>query len=465
MKSVPLAATAALCILLGLTAAVGAEQHPPVLTLADALARVEYHADYTAWQASLEGTEQTVQSILEKHSLGLDLGGNMSYIYNMDTENSKIRSGITLSLSKSNLWGTSLEGQISPTWISSEESVKTGWSLVLNQTLWPWPVYREEHMSLETARKTAAVLRAQEDYVLANARLKIERLYRTAQLAEARVALAEERLAEARRSFQVLKEKQVLGEANELTLISGELNVLRAERELEASAASASAAKAALFEAVALAGDYQLEPLHLQAVSHPEVDIDLAGILADVHNHPIVLPYELELAKASRELEAAAAAGKPQASFTMSLGDRSDNQQGTTFTASVTIGYPLLDRNQQENKLKTLTENVENAREAYERAVENVISLIQDAEAEVKTFERDTQIAYLTLRQAELEWEAAKLQHSAGIIDEASLNSAKLRLKQAQLDYYESAFNCAWAKRRLSLGIVGDITGTGGLGR
>ena len=121
------------------------------------------------------------------------------------------------------------------------------------------------------------------------------------------------------------------------------------------------------------------------------------------------------------------------ASFRLALEEKTPSggqQGGTTFLAAVTIGYPLLDRNQRADTLASLADSLENAEEAYENAVENVVNLILETEAEVKRLERDKQIAWLSLRQAELEWEAARLQHGAGIIDDSALHSAELRLRQ-----------------------------------
>jgi outer membrane protein TolC len=459
---------AAVCLLFGLTHVACAADVPGVLTLEDVLARVEYHSDYKAWESSLESSTATLQSLLDKHGLALELSGNLlTYSYNLDTESSRLSTGAGLSLSKTNRWGTSVQGRLTPTWDLSKGSAQTSWSLELTQTLWPLPQQGSDQLTLQAAYQTQGVLHRQRDYVVANAQLKIERLYRAAQLAEARVALAEARLGEAIRSLSVLEQKQAMGEAGEADLISGELSVLRAERELEALIASAAAAKANLLKAVDLAGDYQLAPLDLEELPESSGEIDVDALISQAHQHPLVLQYEVELDRAERELEASLAAGKPQASLRVSLGERTaqGGQGGTTFEAAVTIGYPLLDRNQRENTIKALTDSQEKAEDSYASAVENVVSLIKDGAEEIKSLERDERIAFLTLRQAELEWELAQRQYAAGMIESTTLQSAELRLKQAQLDYYESLWNCAWAKRALNLGLVGDLTGIGGQGR
>ena len=75
------------------------------------------------------------------------------------------------------------------------------------------------------------MLLKQRVYVVENTRFKIEKLYRTAQIAEARVSLAEAGLAAALRSQQVVEEKLGMGEAGEIDSINSQLNVLRAERD------------------------------------------------------------------------------------------------------------------------------------------------------------------------------------------------------------------------------------------
>lgn len=131
----------------------------------------------------------------------------------------------------------------------------------------------------------------------------------------------------------------------------------------------------------------------------------------------------------------------------------------------MTIGYPLLDKNQRSSTLETLSDNLERARSAYEEALEQVKVLFKETAEEVKRLARDVEIADLTLRQAELEWEAAQLQYNAGLIDHSALDSAQLRLRQAQLEHYESMLNYSWAKRRLNRGLVGDLAVAGGQGR
>lgn|GEM_PF-868901 len=460
-------AAAALCVCLCLLGAARVTSAASVLTLDDALARVEYHSDYQAWQENLDGTIDAREGILDKHALTLDVSGTLlAYSYTLDTDSSKLSSAAGLSLSKSTIWGTSLQGRVTPSVNLREGSLNTTWSLELNQTIWPRPQYGADQIALEVNQLTRDTLIQQRDYVVANAQFKIERLYRAAQLAEARLALSEERLEAARQNLAVLERKRALGEAGEMDMISGELSVLRAERELETSRANAATAKRSLLEAISLDGDYQLAPLDPSLLPEDGEEVNVERLLAAVHQHPLVLAYQVDLAKAERELESTTAAGKPQASFRMSLAERTTQEsQGTVFEAAVTIGYPLLDGNQREKTLRNLADARDKAQESYEDAVENVKKLIADAAAELDSLARDRQIAWLALRQAELEWQAAQIQYHSGVIDGTSLQNAELQLKQAQLDYFESAHNYDWARRRLSLGIVGDLPGMGGAGR
>lgn len=456
-----------LLIVLGVSG-VTTKASPALLTLEAALGRVAHHSDYQSWQQSLESTDDTVQGIRDKHALKLDINGNiLSYSYNVDKETSDFSSGAGLTLTKSTLGGTSLTGRVSPSWNLSNGSTSANWSIEVSQAIWPSPRLSSDQITLKAADKTASVLAQQRDYVVMNAQFKIERLYRSAQIAVARVGQAETSLDTAQKNLRILEQKRALGEASELDMINGELAVLRAERDLESARASLATAKRSLFEAIDLTGEYDLEPLDVTELHAAEVVVDLDGLLANVEHHPLVLTHEPELTKASLELEAGLEALKPQANLSVSLKEtpQQGGQGGTVFQASITIGYPLLDGNQRAKTLENLSDNLEKTRDAYESALESVVRLIHEAEAELEKLSRDREIAGLTLRQAELEWEAAQLQYEVGMIDISALVSAEMRHKQAQLDYFESNYNYNWAQRRLSFGIVGDLTGTGGPAR
>ena len=457
-----------LCVLLGISRIATAHESPVILTLDEALARVEYHSDYQAWESNWENSSKSIQAILDKHSLALDISGDLfTYRYEFERDESDFSTGPALSLSKSNLWGTNLSGSFSPKWNLSDGSVRSGWSLGLTQTLWPAPWFNSDQIALQTAYDTQAVLLKQRVYVVENTRFKIEKLYRTAQIAEARVSLAEAGLAAALRSQQVVEEKLGMGEAGEIDLINSQLNVLRAERDLESGQAAADAAKENLLQAVDLSGEFQLTSLDIGYLPEEEEDVDLEALLAKLHDHPLVLQHQVELKKAELELEAGQAASKPEASLSIILQDSSQSGlsgqgAGPSFVASVSIGYPILDKNQWSSTLETLSDNLEKARSAYEQALEQVERLFRETAQEVAGLARDVQIASLTLRQAELEWQAAQLQYEAGLIDHSSLVNAEVRLKQAELDYYESMFNYSWTKRRLNRGLVGELSGAGG---
>ena len=119
-----------LCVLLGISRIATAHESPVILTLDEALARVEYHSDYQAWESNWENSSKSIQAILDKHSLALDISGDLfSYRYDFERDESDFSTGPALSLSKSNLWGTNLSGSFSPKWNLSDGSVRSGWSL------------------------------------------------------------------------------------------------------------------------------------------------------------------------------------------------------------------------------------------------------------------------------------------------------------------------------------------------
>lgn len=451
-------------ILLGIGTVFANESSPlETLTLEAALDRIEYHSDYQTWLNSVTSVENTIQSIKDKHTIGLDLSGNLlSYTYNLDNETTNIATGAGLSLSKSSLSGTTLTGSLSPTYSISNSGLNTKWTFGLKQAIWPSPSLGNDQITLAIAEQTNDVLAEQQAYMVVNAQLKIEDLYRTAQFAVARVSFAEISLANARLALHVISQKAALGEASEADLIAGQLGVLRAERDLESSTLSAQTAKDNLFAALELEGNYSLTVLDIQGVSGDTVDLNLDQLLANLEHHPLVLHYGYELEKALLDLEAAHELRKPEANLSISFGE---SNQGNQFQAALSIGYPLLDRNQRVSTLEEHQKSLDDVKQSQANAVENVKRLIEEAARELIKLERDKEIAQLTLRQAELEWTAAKQRHEAGIIDDSALSSAELTLGQAQLSYFESDFRYDLAKRRLSCGIVGDLPGTGGLSR
>ncbi|NMB01911.1 MAG: TolC family protein [Firmicutes bacterium] len=449
-----------LCFVVGLGTTASAESL--LLTLDEALARVEFHSDYQAWLANLENVEDTIQSVIDKHSLGLDLTSNLlRYTHNFDSETSQLSTGGSLSLSKSSLKGTTLTGSISPSVKLDELDLSTTWSIALEQTLWPSPSLSGDRITLTTAEQNQAVLQAQREYLVENTKLKIEDLYRTAQLAQARLALARTSLDNAQANLVVIVQKAELGEASEADLISGQLSVLRSERELESSLMAAQTALDNLLTALDLTGDYRLAPLEVSNPPAGEGDLDVAGLLGNLENHPLVLPYRSELEKARLELQAANSESKPAANLTLRLEDSPTNQTGggLRFQATVSIGYPLLDRNQRVRTLEERIDAVENAEESHQTALHNIQTALEDGVSELSKLARDREIARLSVRQAQLEMEAAQTQFDLGIIDQSILTSAEMGLLQAELDYWEASHRYDLAKRRLSQGIVGDLSG------
>ena len=134
--------------------------------------------------------------------------------------------------------------------------MSASWSLSLQQTIWPSPRLSSDGINRVVAEVSKTALEKQRDYVLAGARFKIEELYRSAQLAQARVVLAEAGWRTAQENLQLVTAKVERGEAGELDLISGQLAVLRSERELESAQLAAARALENLLAAVDLAGPY-----------------------------------------------------------------------------------------------------------------------------------------------------------------------------------------------------------------
>ncbi|HKM42709.1 MAG TPA: TolC family protein, partial [Limnochordia bacterium] len=426
--------------------------------------RVEYHSDYQAWLASQSSVETSIHSIQDKHLLGLDLSGNLlSYTYNLDNETAIFSVGAGLSLSKSNLMGTTLSGSLSPSYNLTNSNLNTNWSFSLRQTIWPAPSLSSDQITLAIALQNQQVLTEQYIYMVKSAQYKIEELYHSAQLSLERVAFAEVSLENAHLALRITSQKEAIGEASEVDLIAGQLGVLRAERDLESSIASAKTAKENLLTALDLEGDFKLSPLDTLSMFQLEVAFDRSELMSSLQTHPLVLHFEAEIEKARLELEATEELRKPEASLSLSLSEGS-GERGQQLQAAVSIGYPILDRNQRKSTLKERQDNLEDVKEARIEAIQNVENMIEEAVQDLARLERDREIAQLSLKQAELELEAAQSSHQAGILDDGGLVSAELNFDQANLTYCESAFRYYLAEKRLSEGIVGDLP-QGGLSR
>lgn len=434
-----------------------------ILTLEDALNRINYHSDVKAWEDNLKSLDKTLQGLDDKQKIGLNVSGNiLSYSYDLDNENHSLSTGQGISISKANLSGTNLSASFSPSWsykLGSQEDASTNltWSFSLNQKLWPPAKLNSDQISLTITQQNIDILEKQKDYVLTNAKFKIQELYHAAQLGQEKIQFAQANLANAERTLQMALEKQELGESSETEIISAEIGVLRAERELEASLNSAENAKEKLLDSLELDGNFALEKIDINGIQRRNLALNLDGLKSEIEVHPLIQHYSVELAEANLDLNATLAAEKPSADLAISI----DNKK--TFSAYINVGHAIFDKNQRVTTRESREENLEKLEKSYEEALENLLDKIEEANESLKKLERDLAISKLTLRQAELELDVAKERFAKGIIDQTSIDNAKLALKQAQLDYYEIYFTYDLTLERLNQGILGDLSTTGGL--
>lgn len=433
-----------------------------IFTLEDALNRVNYHSDVEAWKDNLESTEKVLQGFNNKQMIGLNVGGRiLSNNYNLDNEYHSFSTSQTLSISKSNLSGTNLNANFTPNWSYNTDpekgsSISSSWSLSLDQTLWPPAKLNSDQISLTIAEQNKSMLERQKNYVLENAKFKIEELYHTAQLGEEKVLFAQESLANAKDILEIAIKKRELDEASESEIVSAQIGVLRAERELEASLKTAKNAKENLITSLDLDGDFELEKIELKDIQRREINLNLNELTKSIETHPLVQHYLVDLRQANLELEATIAAEKPKADLGISFDDKK------VFTAYVTIGHAILDKNQRVTTRESREKSLEDLEEVYKKALEKLVEQIEEADENIQRLERDLEISTLTLRQAQLELDVAKERFEKGIIDQTTLDGAQTKLRQANLDYYEVYFTYDLTMRRLSLGILGDLPLTGG---
>lgn len=431
-----------------------------------ALEQVESHVDYQNWLKSVNTTEASITAIRDKQKPQLELGGQaVSLMYNLDRQTSTVNVAPSFSFSQRALSGTVLNASLSPSKeLATNKDWIVKWSLSLNQTIWPSPKLSADRLNLQNGQSTLAMLEAQRDYILQNARLKIEELYRQAQLVEARVRFSEQNLRVEQTAYQVTLEKVAIGEASDADLITGRLGVLRAEKELEQALANAQNAKKRLVDALEYAEPMSLQPLELDLILNKMYSVVPEEFQLVLEEHPLLLQRLEDIKKAERDRLAAMEVLRPGASLTLSLGE-AQNSTDLQFRASVTISYSLLDGNQKKETVDGRTETLESAVLAYEKELAALEQSVQDAYRNLASLARDLEIAELTLAKADLELQAAQKQFVLGTIDLRALERQELQFNQAQLNHLELSFQYDLTVRRLKGGILGDLTGSGGAGR
>lgn len=434
-------------------------------TLAMALDRVEYHSDYQSWLNSTETTRKSIKTILDKQQprIELDSGqsGIVSYNYNIDKEHSSFMVSPSLSISKTSLHGTSLTTSVTPSkTLQKGTDWRVGWLVSLRQTIWPSPSLSADRIALSNSDKSLVMLESLEEYVIQSALFKIEELYRSAQLIEARVNFAEKNLQAERHGLQVTLEKVAIGEAGDAELITSKLGVLRSEKELELAKANAKNAVRRLQDAIGLEESITLSPLELESLAAYNIhEISSANLAIYVEEHPLIIPLLVDIEKAKLDLLAAEEALKPGASFSFSFSENQSNER--QLRANFNISYPVLDGGQKNETIQNRTEALDSLSETYEKSIEDLLETKQDLLNNLDSLAREMEINELTALKSNLEFEAALHQYSLGVIDARTLERHEIQLRQAELNYWDSIYQYDLAVRRLNSGILGDLVGLG----
>src|SRR5690554_3474648 len=186
-----------LILLLLLAAAPTAASIGQVLTLDDALARTGQHPEIESWEENREAVIDSIDAIYNKHSIRMSISDRgespfLSYSHNFDNDKSTLRANTSLSISKSQLFGTQLSASVSHTQvIIGDESADTRWSVSLRQPIFPSPKFNSDLIGLQNLNRNLELLDRDKTRREFLARLNIEEMYRAGQFAQAKVEHAE----------------------------------------------------------------------------------------------------------------------------------------------------------------------------------------------------------------------------------------------------------------------------------
>lgn len=435
-----------------------------VLTLTEAKSLAFKHNMVVTWQNEIQSTERSLEQLLAGEEWSLTVGDSRVIRYTYPLEDGEPSWSIApqASLSKSNLKGFSLTANLTPQYNSQSEWDVT-WSVRASQQIFPTPDLSSTNVNLRVLEQELSVQQAQQDVLYHLVELEIEELYRQAQFSAAQAELAALSYKLEEGEHQKVLQRKRLGEAGELDLINSELALLNAQQELDGANRRKQQAYTTLAQAIELGSiDFELEPLvgsdfvvsdyRLAKAELVELaksqNMGIAQALADVKRR------ELELAQAQDGL-------RPDVNLNVEIADSDRSGSPKNLVAYVGLEYPLLDGNQRRQTVLDKEEALEDAIKAYHEEQEDLRQQVNDRLDEVKSREKDLEIARLSLRKAELELEVLKQQHDQGLIDEARIIRQQATLEQATLNYWETLLEYDFLVRRLSQGIIEESVAVG----
>lgn len=298
----------------------------------------------------------------------------------------------------------------------------------------------EQKEAVELARRTLMETRG-------NAALEVIEAYTQVQLAEARLALDAEALANSRRAYERTLERRELGHASELDLLEAEIAYMEAENaHLSRSESLRSLYQRWRTLLGAPGAMHRVEPLDLSAGG------DGSPLLAGLPEPPSLeeaihraLAASTTVASRRRDLlEAEEALGRVRRSRGISAtlkGEGARARSGAlTWGIFLEAGYDLIDGGASALREEASLLSLESARAALRAAEASVENEIRESVARLEAAARTVELRRAVERLRRREAEVARRQAEEGLITEEALAERERAYRRAVLDRIEAEF-------------------------
>src|SRR5690554_5585504 len=155
-----------LCLTVMLASAPVLANGGEVLTLDQALERVEYHPTFQEWLETRESMADSQQAVFNRQAVQVTVAGGtddvlLDYTLDGDNRTSQVRANPTLSVFKNNLTGTVVGGNLSTTgtWNSSSGLSwnPMWWEVYARQVVWPSPRLGSDRIALQNIQRNLGI--------------------------------------------------------------------------------------------------------------------------------------------------------------------------------------------------------------------------------------------------------------------------------------------------------------------
>lgn len=422
----------------------GLEHSPSLLKLREEVEQLQRELSIIEaglrWQLSLDG--------------GLDLTGSEGTAGSAPgrTGTEQVRAGITgRKVFRS---GLALEPELTlKKEIDTAAEPEIGFTISLNQRLYPWVPTTEEQRYLRTLN---SLQKAEANLTWQATRMKIEWLegyLNLLRLAE-QLAIAETEYNLAADELRFTRERAGIGEAGPAQLLAAEIALKQAEYKRKQTANRFNEAERQWRLALGLPADYQIElaednrylqQLRAEVQAQPVTTQDHGAYLAQLEaGHYQLIVQRLDRAQLEKDWLWKQAEYRPQVS---SGGTYDPSDQSWTFNLKLNYrlwdgGIRRLEREKYEAQLAAAEREEQNLRAQLDAELRSLLSEV--ALAELLVEERE-----LALAKARLETEAYRQQREAGYLTEKDWTLKLLEEKNAELGYKTAVDQVFLGKLRL----------------